>query len=253
MLLASTDLPPVRIDNPGGASPFLLIGDHAGNRVPSRLGQLRLPAAELTRHIAWDIGIAALGGRLSVAMDAVFIHQIYSRLVIDCNRDPRAPDAIPPCSDGTAVPGNAGLTPADRAARIAAIHAPYQDAVAAEIARRDKAGCPPTLISLHSFTPRMSGHDRPWHIGVLYSGGDTRFARALLHELRDGGALCVGDNAPYAMDATDHTVPRHAFAQRLRYAEIEIRQDLLARPEQVAQWSQLLGSACRRAAEQIVD
>ncbi len=137
MLLSTDDPPPVRTLNPRGASPFLLIGDHTGNAVPSTLGSLGLTDEELTRHIAWDVGTADLGERLSAALDAVFIRQTYSRLVIDCNRDPDAHDATPAMSDGILVPGNIGLTPDDRAARISAIHAPYQAAIAAELVRRD--------------------------------------------------------------------------------------------------------------------
>ncbi len=118
----------MRIINPGGASPFLLIGDHAGNTVPAALGSLGLTVEEMNRHIAWDIGIAGLGETLSAALDAVFIRQTYSRLVIDCNRDPQAPDAIPAVSDESPVPANAGLNPIDRTARVRAIHAPYQAA-----------------------------------------------------------------------------------------------------------------------------
>lgn len=246
-LLAANDPPPVETINPRGASPFLLIGDHAGRAVPASLGSLGLGEDEMTRHIAWDIGIAGLGEHLSAALDAVFIRQAYSRLVIDCNRDPHAPDAIPAISDGTPVPANQRLTPPDRAARTDAIHAPYQAAIAAELARRDAAGRGAVLVSLHSFTPMMQGTARPWQIGVLHAGGDARFALATLRLLATRGDLTVGDNQPYAMDGIDHTVPRHAFAARRRYVEIEIRQDLLATPEQQAGWSDLLAALLQTA------
>jgi predicted N-formylglutamate amidohydrolase len=74
----------------------------------------------------------------------------------------------------------------------------------------------------------MDGISRPWHVGILHGAGRTDFAHALLQELRRQDNLSVGDNVPYAMDDTDYTVPLHAFARGLRYAEIEVRQDLLA-------------------------
>lgn len=220
-LLGREDPPAVAIFNPQGRSPFLLTGDHAGNAIPGRLGDLGIGADDRGRHIAWDIGVAALGRALATRLDAVFVAQTYSRLVIDCNRDPAAPDAVPAISDGTTIPGNADP---DRAARIAEIHAPYQAAVAAEIARRDAT----IVIALHSFTPVMAGIARPWSIGVLHDGHEDGFARRLLARLEARGDLTVGDNAPYRMDGTDHTVPRHAFAAGLAYAELELRQDLLA-------------------------
>jgi len=237
MLLAADDPPPVQVINPQGRSPFLLIGDHAGNRVPAALQPFGLSAEEMRRHIAWDRGTADLGEALSGALDAMFFRQTYSRLVIDCNRDPDAADAMPAISDGSVIPANGSLSAAERMGRVAAIHAPYQSAIGAELARRDVLGRATTLVSLHSFTPVMNGVTRPWHVGVLYSEGDTRFSTKLLDLLREEDDLCVGDNKPYAMDATDFTVPRHAFRSQRRYAEIEIRQDLLSTHMDVRAWA----------------
>jgi predicted N-formylglutamate amidohydrolase len=239
-LLADDDPPPVRMVNPRGASPFLLIGDHAGDAIPSGLGSLGLGEADLARHIACDIGIAALGASLAGTLDAVFIAQAYSRLVVDCNRGPDAADVIAESSDGTTVPGNAGLRPEQRAERFRLIHEPYQAAIEAELARRDEAGRETVLVALHSFTPRMNERDRPWQIGVLHDKGDTRFAMAVLEALKAKGDLVVGDNEPYAMDGIDYTIPRHAFADARPYVELEIRQDLIATPEGAERWAGLL-------------
>jgi predicted N-formylglutamate amidohydrolase len=242
-LLAADEPPPVRIINPAGTSTFLLLGDHAGNAIPAALGSLGVGEADLARHIAWDIGVGGLGAVLAAALDAVFIRQTYSRLVVDCNRDPDAGDAMPEISDGTAIPGNRGLTPAERAARLVAIHEPYQTAIAAECVRRRAAGIGTVLVSLHSFTPSMKGKDRPWQIGVLHGGGNVSFALNLLGVLEGRGAWTVGDNQPYAMDGTDHSIPRHAYPDALPYAELEIRQDLLATPDQQRHWSDILATA----------
>ena len=247
MMLAADEPPPVITLNPSGISPFLLIGDHAGNAIPRSLDALGVGEADRTRHIAWDIGVAALGERLSAALDAVFIRQHYSRLVIDCNRAPGAPSSIPEVSDGTAIPGNRGLDRSEADERARRIHAPYQQAIAEEIARRGAAGLPTVLIALHSFTPRMNGFDRPWHVGVLHSAGDTRFAQATLAALREDAALVVGDNEPYQMDGTDYTVPRHAFAAGLPYAELETRQDLLSDSDGIGRWCAILRRALEAA------
>ena len=246
-LLSVGDPPPFQIHNPDGASPFLLIGDHAGKVVPRKLGSLGVSEAELGRHIGWDIGIATLGEGLAARMDAVFVAQVYSRLVIDCNRSAAQADSIAEVSDGTAIPGNHALSDADRAARFAEIHEPYQAAIGAELARRDAAGMPTTLIALHSFTPSMRGDDRPWHIGILHDRGDTRYAQAFLAALRAEPDLVVGDNAPYRMDQIDYTIPRHAYPAR-PYAEIEIRQDLLSTSEGCVRWADLLARILPAAA-----
>ena len=247
-LLVQQDPPPVRMFNPGGRSSFLLIGDHAGNRIPAALGTLGLDQAERERHIAWDIGIGGLGPRLAGALDAPFISQTYSRLVIDCNRDPSAPDAMPRVSDGTLIPGNQDLTPAERAARIAEIHAPYQQAIADALARRAASGAETILVALHSFTPSMGGRVRPWHAGVLHHLGNVGVARAMIGRLAARGDLVVGDNEPYQMDGTDYTVPRHAYPAQLPYVELEIRQDLLATAAQQEGWSDILFETLSAAA-----
>ncbi|WP_156678386.1 N-formylglutamate amidohydrolase [Sphingomonas profundi] len=248
-LLASGDPPPVGIVNSGGRSPFLLTGDHAGVAVPRALGRLGIDEADHARHIACDIGVRALGDRLSALLDATFVHQIYSRLVIDCNRRPDAADAIPAMSDGTAIPANAMLSAADRAARVAAIHAPYQDAIAATIDARQARGQATILVALHSFTPVMAGSARPWEIGILHDGGDPSFARATLAALIAQGGFVVGDNEPYRMDGTDHSVPRHAYPRGLPYVEVEFRQDRLAAPGGVALWADRFADALLAAVQ----
>lgn len=230
-LLGPDDPSPVAVENPQGTAPFLLIGDHAGDAIPRILGDLGVSAADRARHIAIDIGVRAMGIVLAGMLDAVFIHQRYSRLVVDCNRDPVPARAIVPVSDGTAIPANQAMPEAEAEARIAEIHAPYQDAIAAEIARRTAAGQPVILIALHSFTPVMAGFARPWQIGILHHAGDPTYARTVLGRLGAIPGLVVGDNEPYQMDGTDHTVPRHAYPDLMPYAEIEVRQDLLGDAE----------------------
>ena len=239
-LLGPQDPEPVRIDNQAGASPFLILGDHAGNAVPAHLRKLGLPNAELDRHIGWDIGVRDLGLCLASAIDATFIHQAYSRLVVDCNRAPDSPGAMPKLSDGTEIPGTLDLDARAIEQRIAAIHAPYHRAIARELAARRAADRPTVLIALHSFTDRMAGVARPWHAGILHDAGDTRFAKALLASLREIEELEVGDNQPYRLDHIDYTIPLHAYPGRIPYAEIEIRQDLLGTEEGIERWCGIL-------------
>ncbi|KMS56128.1 N-formylglutamate amidohydrolase [Novosphingobium barchaimii LL02] len=236
-LLCPGDPAPVGLFNAEGTSPFLLIGDHAGSALPRALGNLGLEPGEMGRHIAIDIGVYGLGHALAKMLDAPFVHQTYSRLVIDCNRDPDRVDAIPEVSDGTRIHGNEGLPVDARMARIGAIHRAYHAQIAAIIDARKATGLETVIVSLHSFTPTMDGTPRPWHVGILHGAGRADFAYALLQELRREDGLNVGDNVPYAMDDTDYTVPLHAFTRSLRYTEIEIRQDLLANGDAQQLWA----------------
>jgi predicted N-formylglutamate amidohydrolase len=228
-LLVATDPAPVSVQNAGARSPFLLVCDHAGREIPSRLGDLGLPQAEMERHIAYDIGAAALAERLAVRLEACLIRQTYSRLVIDCNRDPSRSDAIPTRADGTDVPGNLALGAASRQARVDAIHAPYHRAVTAELDARAALGLKTALVLIHSFTPVMDGLVRPWEVGVLHQRNALSLEALTL--LRAEPGLTVGDNEPYAMDAIDYTAPVHAQARGLEYLELETRQDLIGHAE----------------------
>jgi predicted N-formylglutamate amidohydrolase len=228
---------------------LVLIGDHSGRAIPRRLASLGLPPAALDRHIACDIGIVSLGAALSQGLGATFLAQHYSRLVIDCNRDPARADSICEVSDGVAVPGNRGLDPAARAQRIAEVFEPYHQAIAAELEGRLARGERPRLVSLHSFTPVMDGRARPWRCGVLHLGGSA-FSLEMLSRLRTAlGDALVGDNQPYRMDEVDYTVPRHAIARGLDYLELEVRQDTIADPAGVAATAALLAPLLVDAAQ----
>jgi predicted N-formylglutamate amidohydrolase len=240
LLLGSADVPPVWEDNAAGGSPFLLTCDHYGRLTPRSLGDLGLPASELTRHIAWDIGIAGVAEALSKQLNAHLIAQRYSRLVIDCNRPPGAPSSIPRISEATTIPANEALSRDVAELRRQAVFDPYHRRIAEVIDARLREGVPTVLVALHSFTPVYAGIARPWHIGTLYQR-DTRLPRLLLKQLRGEGDLVVGDNEPYAVsDETDYTIPVHGEARGLMNTGIEIRQDLIADPAGQQQWADRL-------------
>ena len=244
-LLVAGDPDPVIAGNLGGVSPFVLLGDHAGRAIPTQLGSRGLPPAELDRHIAWDIGVAGLGAVLADRLNAVFLRQTYSRLVIDCNRGLGRPGSIAEISDETVIPGNRGVTPQGAAAREAAIFRPYHARIAAELDARVATGRPTILVALHSFTPVM-GAPRPWRFGVLHRN-DSAFSRAVLAALRRREGDGVGDNQPYSMDGTDFTIPHHADPRGLDYLELEVRQDLIATPAQQVEIAGILAPALIKA------
>src|SRR5215471_2221900 len=239
-LLDPDEPSPVIMENEAGSSAFFLTCDHAGRAIPRRLGRLGLPEHETARHIAWDIGIGAVGRQLSRLLDAALVLQNYSRLVIDCNRDPNVPSSIPEISETTAIPGNRGLGEAARAARVEAIFRPYHDTIAAGLDRRTAAGRASVLVALHSFTPVFKGVRRPWHAAVLYNR-DARLAHPLFKLLSAEDGLVVGDNEPYRVsDLTDYTVPVHGERRGLPHVEIELRQDLITDPAGQKAWAERL-------------
>ncbi|HWV42167.1 N-formylglutamate amidohydrolase [Pseudorhodoplanes sp.] len=226
LLAPDEPAPPITL-RPDGASPFLLVADHAGRRIPRKLGDLGVSESELRRHIAWDVGIEPVVRFMADELDAHAIMQPYSRLVIDCNRPFAAESSIAKISENTPVPGNVKLTDEDIAARQREIFAPYHDAITRELDRRAREDRPAFLVAMHSFTPVYKGVQRPWHAGVLYNR-DSRFAAFVLRLLREEDDLVVGDQEPYKVsDDHDHTIPVHGEQRGLPHVAIEIRHDLI--------------------------
>lgn len=242
-LLGPEDPPPFTLVNPDAAGPVLLVCDHACRTVPKALAGLGLPEEQMQRHIAYDIGAAELTRKLADRFAATAVLSGYSRLVIDPNRSLGDPTAIPAVSDDVVIPGNRALDAAEQEQRVEAIFRPYHAAIAAEIARRRASGLVPAILSIHSFTPVMRGFARPWHVGVLWDH-DPRIPVPLMERLRADGRWCVGDNEPYSGRTTSGgTVEDHASPAGLPNVLLEIRQDLIAVPEGVGLWAQVLGDA----------
>lgn len=249
-LLAPDDPSPVTVTNPGSPSPLVLLCDHAGRRVPGRLGDLGLPPEEFERHIAWDIGIAGVSRLIAAALGATLVEQAYSRLVIDCNRPPAVPGSIPEISEATPIPGNRGIGAAERAARRRQVFDPYHAAITTELDAR--AERPTVLVAMHSFTPVYLGEIRPWQIGTLY-GRDDRVAKTLAQLLDAEGRYVVGDNKPYDVsDETDYTIPVHGEQRGLPHVGIEIRQDLVADERGQAEWAEVLGRLLPQVAAEVL-
>lgn len=236
MLLQADDAPVYELLREQGTSPFLLTADHAGRLIPHKLGDLGVPPAEMDRHIAWDIGIASVTRQLSAALDATAILQTFSRLVIDCNRVPDMAYAFPEVSEATEIPGNKGLSAADKQARKAEIFDPYHN----EIKRLINGRADTVYVAMHSFTPVYLGKTRPMDVAVLYNRNPA-LSKHLAALLRAEPGLVVAENEPYhAGDGTDYGVPVHAEGQGLDYLELEIRQDLISDEAGQRDWASRL-------------
>jgi predicted N-formylglutamate amidohydrolase len=246
--LLEPDEPPAFLEvGRQGRSNFVIVVDHAGRRIPRRLKNLGLAESELRRHIAWDIGALGVARQTAAALDAPLVAQNYSRLVIDCNRDPAVPSSIPVLSEASEIPGNVGLNDAEIAARRREIFDPYHAHVRALLDARAAAGRPTILVAQHSMTDVYKGARREMHAAVLYNR-DRRFAGLMLDMLRREAHLTIADNEPYFVsDETDYTVPRHGEARGLPHVEIEIRQDLVGDEAGQTEWARRIARALQDA------
>lgn len=246
--LLETDEPsPFNVERRQGTSNFLIAVDHASALLPRKLGTLGLPAAELQRHIAWDIGALAVARLTSAALDATLVAQNYSRLVIDCNRDPGVVSSIPKASEAVIIPGNQSLREAESIARRREVFEPYHAELTMLLDEREAAGRLTILVAQHSMTDVYNGVRREMHAAVLYNR-DRRFAGLVLEALRRDTSLNVADNEPYFVsDTTDYTIPRHGEARALPHVELEIRQDLLSDEAGQAAWAARIVAALQSA------
>jgi predicted N-formylglutamate amidohydrolase len=242
-LLTPDEPPPFEPVDGRARRPLVFVCDHAGNRVPRALDGMGLEARHLTDHIAWDIGAAAVARRLTEWFEARGMLAVYSRLVVDLNRTLRDATVFPAISDGVLVPANLGLSDKAKAERARVLYKPYHEAVRRTLEAAVTPDSSPILVAVHSFTPRLHGVERPWHIGVLWDK-DPRLALGLLAALRRQPGLVAGDNEPYSgRHPADYTIDHHAEPLGIAHVGIEIRQDLIRDETGQQRWAERLAEA----------
>lgn len=225
-------------DRPGE---WLVTCDHATNRVPDWLGDLGISAADMGRHIAYDVGARGVALALGRALDSPVICSDFSRLVIDPNRGEDDPTLVMKLYDGTIIPANRHADQTEVELRLSRLYRPYHDAYAALAKGR-------SLVAVHSFTPCLKGRSpRPWHVGVLYSHLDARLSRALIDVLRHEADICLGDNEPYSGHLPGDAIDRHGLQHGRHNTLIELRNDLIATPDDQTRWAERLAPILNRA------
>ncbi len=240
-VLRAEDPAPVAWVNRDSNADVLLLCEHAGNELPEGYELLGLSDDQINSHIGWDIGAAAVARELATVLQVPLILQRYSRLLIDCNRPPAAPDSIPERSDGISIPANLELSAADKQARRHEIFEPLDRAINEGLVRFQRKA----VFSIHSFTPQM--HDqqvRPWHAGFLTRTDHDTGNALIRHIKRRKPELTLALNEPYSIDdESDWFIPRYAESQGLTHCLIEIRNDQLLSNDGVSEWASLLASA----------
>lgn len=249
---AASLLPPAITVNAEGRSPFVLVCDHASNRIPDPYGDLGLSAIDRLRHIAWDPGALAVSRQMMDLLDAPLVQSTVSRLVIDTNRFHDAPDLINPLSETTEIPANQEIGDHERANRIALFHDPFHTAIDTLMAQREAAGLTSVLVAVHSFTPVYKGVARPWSIGLIHGQNET-FTRALYEELaREAPDLNIGWNEPYAArNGVTYTLEHHGDGRGLQSTMIEIANTEILEPSGVRLWASRLARCVASAREKL--
>jgi predicted N-formylglutamate amidohydrolase len=239
----------VAVDNRDGTGSFVIVCDHASNRIPREFGGLGLEASDLSRHIAWDPGALGVGKRMSANLNAPLIRSTASRLLIDCNRPLDAPDLIVELSEIYGIPANKNLTPAQRQERIERFYSPFHGAVGAVVQSRIAVGQQLGVLAIHSFNPIYRGVQRPWEIGIIHDE-DKAWALGMVDMIRAETGYHVGVNEPYSPDdRVYHTLKLHARSRGLPAVMIEVRNDEISTEIQQNQWGDLLSRVAKVAFE----
>jgi predicted N-formylglutamate amidohydrolase len=230
---------------PRSLSPIVITCEHATPRLPAGLAP-HAPAERriLASHWGWDIGAWAVATRLASRLRASAVGGAVSRLVVDLNRSAGDPSLVRRAVEGVRLSWNAPLPPETIERRVLAWHVPYHQAIDALVLRRLVRGIRPLLFSTHTFTGVYEGRRRNFDIGVLF---DRSRAEALLlaRGLRAAG-YSVRFNRPYSgLAGMMYAIHRHAVHHGLPCLELEINQDLFARPGAAARVAAAVARALR--------
>ncbi|APX23390.1 MAG: N-formylglutamate amidohydrolase [Rhodobacteraceae bacterium] len=241
---------PYHIEGEGRKGRFLVTCDHASNSVPPDLGgTLGLPADDMARHIAYDVGALGVARGLAEALDSPLAWADFSRLVIDPNRGEDDPTLLMRLYDGSVIPGNRAADATEKQRRLDAYYRPYHEAVAGLAAARDDT----VIIAVHSFTRQLRGRpSRPWHVGILHAW-DRRLADPLIAALEDEPDLTVGRNQPYPGHLPGDSIDRHALHHGRINTLIEVRNDLIETEQAQTHWGARLAPLIQAALTKVPD
>lgn len=234
----------VSLVNDQGKSAVLIVCEHASNHVPSKYADLGLSKDVLQSHIAWDPGAHKVASHLSKLLDAPYVKGEVSRLVYDCNRPPDAASAMPEKSEKYDIPGNRGISSAERDERIYDVYLPFEKCLADTFSAFKT---PPAFITIHSFTGNFLDKPREVELGILHDT-DTRLADAMLSVADKHTKMVTRRNEPYGpQHNVTHTLTTHAMPSKVPNVMIEVRNDLITTDEECEQVAFMLHKIIKEA------
>jgi len=225
-------------------SNFLIICDHASNRIPDEYKNLGLGEEILTTHIAYDLGVKEVATHLSKYLQCPLVMSNFSRLLIDANRGIDDPTLIMKISDGKIIRGNENISflknCSEKKHRVANYYNIYHNKISEIINRLLNKNIIPAIISIHSFTPLFGGNKRSTELGILWDS-DNRLPDIFFNYFnKNYKDIIIGNNKPYTGRMKNDTLYRHATKQGLANILIEIRQDLIVDSVKQKKFSKLI-------------
>jgi len=229
---------------PRAVAPFVLICEHASNRLPFPTRPTAEERRLLDAHWGWDLGAWELTRELSRRLRTSAVGGRWSRLLIDLNRRLDDPTLIRRRVEGTVLGWNRGIDIAELERRFVEYHAPYHLQVDRMILQRLVRDVRPLIVAVHSFTDVYRGRRRRFDAGVLYDE-HRGLAHRLGRALRAAG-LSVRYNQPYSgITGLMYAADRHGTHYGLPCLELELNQHLFRRRGAASRLGRIVSTALR--------
>jgi predicted N-formylglutamate amidohydrolase len=211
-------------DNPNNA--IVITCEHATNDLPEEYSWTENDRAFFADdHWGWDPGALDVAMDLAKNLKCVLVYSLYSRLLVDVNRNIAADTLFRTNGDNRFVDLNMNLTYEEEQARIQKYHHSYYNALREVSVKID----PLYIFSVHSFTPLYEGHPRTLEVGVLVSYSDD-LGKKVYDEINKKKEYNIAINEPYDGKQGLNTVDTLLFAKypvRRQGIEFEFRNDIL--------------------------
>jgi len=143
---------------------FIITCEHATNVLPEGYSWDENDQRHFANeHWGLDIGAYDMANALAAELKCVFVHSLYSRLLIDVNRTMVSDTLFRKTGDGKEVSLNKGMTLEEEQKRILHYFISYYEALREASTKVQ----PKQILSVHSFTPNYQGSIRPMEMGVV--------------------------------------------------------------------------------------
>jgi len=198
-------------------------------------------------HWGYDIGAFDMADALAKELKCVFVHSVYSRLLVDTNRSIVADTLFRKSGDGYILDLNKDMTYEEEQKRIKKYFLCYYEAIRQVSTKVN----PDYILSIHSFTSMYEGQPRSLEVGVLYGHESTDFANDLNEGMNNKGYRSEA-NKPYdglkTQDVVKSLVSNKKGSNR-QGITFEFRNDILANKEKFVKLKEatvdVVKDACR--------
>jgi predicted N-formylglutamate amidohydrolase len=201
--------------------------EHATNNLPDDYSWSENDKRNFVdEHWGLDIGAFEAAHNLAKELKCVFVHSLYSRLLLDPNRSIVSDTLFRRFGDGKEVDLNKDMTFEEEQKRIKRFYLPYCEALREVSLKID----PNYILSIHSFTPIYQGEARSMEIGVLCGHESSKLAAEVNDGMNTKGYYSE-INKPYDGITTMGAIKSLIFAKQATKRQgltFEFRNDLLS-------------------------